>query len=75
MLRCLDDRIQKARGDEIIGWAFAGAGVILTAVGFFAADVLVFLIGVMMMAVGASSTRIFEERKEKLVKKRMRIRV
>jgi hypothetical protein len=73
MLRCLDQKIQKARRDEMVGWATAGAGVILVAVGFFATNALVFLIGVVPMAVGASSTRIFEEKREKLIMKRKRI--
>jgi hypothetical protein len=73
MLRCLDLKIEKARRDEIVGWATAGAGVILAAVGFFATNALAFLIGVVSMAVGASSTRIFEDKREKLTKKRKRI--
>ena len=73
MLRCLDQKIEKARRNEIIGWATAGTGVLLVALGFFATSALVFLIGVVPMAVGASSTRIFEERKAKLIKARKRI--
>lgn len=73
LLCCLDLKIQKARKDEIVGWATAGAGVILVAVGFFATNALVFMVGVVSMAVGALSTRIFEEKREKLIKKRKRI--
>jgi len=75
MLRCLDQKIETARRNGIIGWATAGAGLLLVALGFFATDALVFFIGIVPMVIGSSSTRVFEERKEKLDKTRKRIRI
>jgi hypothetical protein len=73
MLSCLDGKMKKARRDEQISWAAAGIGVILVLASLFASSALLFVLGVVMMGVGASSTRIFEERLGKLAMKRKRI--
>ena len=75
MLGCLDGKIGKAERDSKVGWGVAGIGVILVLVSFLVSSVLLFLSGAVMMAVGASSTRILEDKKEKLTKKRKRIAI
>ena len=75
MLRCLDGKIRKTERDSKVGWGAAGVGVILVFASFLVSSALLFLSGAIMMAVGASSTRIFEDKKEKLTKKRKRIAI
>jgi hypothetical protein len=75
MLRYLDDKIEKTKRDEKIGWTTAVVGLLLVAVGFFVKNVDVFLFGVLPMAGGALSTRHFEDRREKLTRTRKRIAI
>ena len=75
MLRCLDGKIRKTERDSKVGWGAAGVGVILVLASLLVSNAILFVIGAIMMAVGASSTRIFEDKKEKLTKKRKRIAI
>jgi hypothetical protein len=75
MLRCLDGKIRSTERDLKVGWGAAGVGVILVLASFLVSSPFLFMIGAVMMAVGASSTRIFEDKKEKLTKKRKRISI
>lgn len=75
MLRCLDGKIRSAERNLKVGWGAAGVGVILVLASFSVSSALLFMFGAVMMAVGASSTRIFEDKKENLTKKRKRIAV
>ena len=58
-----------------VGWGAAGVGVILVLASFLVPSALLFMFGAVTMAVGASSTRNFEDKKEKLTKKRKRISI
>jgi hypothetical protein len=75
MLLCLDGKIRSTERDLKVGWGVAGVGVILVLASFLVSSPFLFMIGAVMMAVGASSTRIFEDKKEKLTKKRKRISI
>jgi hypothetical protein len=75
MLRYLDDKIEKTKRDEKIGWTMAVVGLVLVAIGFFVHNVDVFLFGVLPMTGGALSTRHFEDKREKLTRTRKRIAI
>jgi hypothetical protein len=75
MLRWLDGRIRKAKRDEKVCWITAGAGLIIVTAGFFISNVALFVIGVVPLTTGALLTRLFEDRQQKLTKKRKRIAI
>jgi len=75
MLRWLDGKIKKAKRDEKVCWITAGAGVIIITAGFFMSNVTLFVIGVVPLTIGALFTRLFEDRQQKLTKKRKRITI
>jgi len=75
MLRWLDGKNRKAKRDEKICWIAAGAGVIVVTAGFFLSNVALFVIGVVPLTAGALLTRFFEDRQQKLTKKRKRIAI
>jgi hypothetical protein len=73
VLRYLDDRTEKTRLYNRIGWIVAGFGALIVAIGFFMLNVDIFLFGVFPLAFGALSTRHFEDRIVKLTRTRKRI--
>ena len=73
MLHYLDGKVEKTKRDEKIGWITAGVGLLLVAIGFFAPNVHVFLLGVLPLMCGALSTRHFEDKREKLTRTRKRL--
>jgi len=75
MLRWLDGKIKKAKRDEKVCWITAGVGVIIVTAGFFMSNVTLFVIGVVPLTIGALFTRLFEDRQQKLTKKRKRIAI
>ena len=75
MLRWLDGKIKKTKRDEKVCWVTAGVGVIIVAGGFFMSNVTLFVIGVVPLTIGALFTRLFEDRQQKLTKKRKRITI
>lgn len=75
MLRCLDGKIRKAKRDEKVCWITAGAGVLIATAGFFMSNATLFVIGVVPLTMGALFTRLFEDRQQKLTKKRKRITI
>lgn len=75
VLRWLDDRIRRAKRDEKVCWITAAAGLSIVAAGYFVSNVTLFLIGVVPLTIGALFTRLFEDRKQKLMKKRKRIAI
>jgi len=75
MLRWLDGKIEKAKRDEKVCWITAGAGLIIVAAGLFMSNATLFLIGVVPLTIGALFTRLFDDRQQKLTKKRKRIAI
>jgi len=75
MLRYLDGEIEKNKQHEKIGWTVAGFGLLITVIGFFIADVIIFVAGVCPLTCGALSTRHFEDKRYKLTKLRKRIAI
>jgi hypothetical protein len=75
MLRWLDGKIEKAKRDEKVCWTTAGAGLIIVAAGLFMSNATLFLIGVVPLTIGALFTRLFDDRQQKLTKKRKRIAI
>ena len=75
LLRYLDDKIDKIARDKKTSWVLAGVGVMLFVIGFFIANVLVFLVGAASATVASFSLRYLEDKREKLTKKRKRIAI
>ena len=75
MLCWLDGKIKNAKRDEKVCWITAGVGLIIVTAGFFISNVILFVIGVVPLTIGALFTRLFEDRQQKLTKKRKRIAI
>jgi hypothetical protein len=75
LLRYLDDKIDTTTRDKKASWALAGAGMVLFVIGFFMANVLVFLVGAASATVASFSLRYLDDKREKLTKKRKRIAI
>jgi len=75
ILNYLDDKIEKNKRNDRIGWTIAGSGLAIVAIGFFLKSAEVFIAGVFPLTFGAFSTRHFEDRINKLRKQKMHIRI
>jgi hypothetical protein len=75
MLRYFDDKVKQTKRHENECWVLAGFGLLLVATGFFIRNVELFLVGIFPLTFGALSTRYFEDKRNKLIKLRMRIRI
>jgi hypothetical protein len=75
LLRYLDGKINATKGYKKNCWTIAGVGIVLLVVGLIIVNVLVFLAGAVSATFASFSLRYFEDRLEKLTKKRKRINI
>ncbi len=75
ILGYFDRRIERTKLQEKMGWAVAGLGLLLVAIGFFVKNVDMFITGLFPMTVGSFSTRHFQDRTNKLIRMRKRIAI
>jgi hypothetical protein len=75
ILRYLDDKTKQNKRHENECWALAGLGLLLVAAGFVMRNVEMFIVGIFPLTLGALSTSYFEDKRRKLLKLRMRIRI
>jgi hypothetical protein len=75
LLRYFDDKIKQTKRYENESWAIAGFGLLIVAAGFFVRNVQSFFVGIFPMTLGALSTSYLADKRNKLIKLRMRIRI
>lgn len=74
-LRYLDDKIEKTKRYEKIGWMIAGFGLLIVAIGFLTKNATILIAGVFPLTGGALSTSYFTDKRDKLTKIRKRIAI
>ena len=62
-MRYLDDKIDTTTRDKKASWALAGGGMVLFVIGFFTANVLVFLVGAASATVASFSLRYLDDKR------------
>jgi hypothetical protein len=75
LLRYFDDKVKQTKRHENESWAIAGFGLLIVAAGLFMRNVQSFSVGIFPMTLGALSTSYFADKRNKLIKLRMRIRI